>query len=214
MRLKKLHESFFSITIFKNCKEEMTMKKSGFTAIILLVLCACVPQRYQGTVDTVRDTGRAISSRVSDADEFSCSRSNTLPVKSRQLYENYYGTILTSDTAWLRTPGGKYRWGIANSKPLSLAHFGAYVKPLGKYGRFRAKVYIDQSIKADMVFTFRAESYNGEVLRNLPISPGATKTVDIDIAGVKKLYIGADLRINHDRAEKIVIGEPEFYSCR
>lgn len=185
-----------------------------FLLVAMLALCSCVSPGYKGTTDTARNIKKAVASGISDGEEFRCSRSSTLPVKSGQLYSNYYGTILTKDTAWLRTPGGNYRWGIANSKPLSLAHFGAYVKPSGKYGRFRTKVYIDRGIKADMVFTFRAESYNGDVLRNLVVSPGETKAVDIDIAGVKKLYIGSELRINHDQAEKIIIGEPEFYSCR
>lgn len=190
------------------------MNKLGLAAVVALVLCACVPQRYTGPVGAVRDIGKAIPPSIVEERQFSCARQNTLTVKSRKLYQDNYGTILTTDTSWLRTPGRNYRWGIANSKPLSLAHFGAYVKPSGKYGRFTANVYIDDGIKADVVFTFRAESYNGSVLRNLVIQPGETKTVDIDISGVKKLFIGADLRINHDMAEKIIIGEPEFYNCK
>ena len=190
------------------------MEKLVFAAVLALVLCACVPQQYSGPAGAVRDIGRAIPSSVTEESQFSCTRQSTLSVKTRQLYQDYYGSILTTDSNWLRTPGRNYRWGIANSKPLSMAHFGVYVKPSGKYGRFKANVYIDGAIKADMVFTFRAESYNGTVLRNLVIEPGETKTVDIDIAGVKKLFIGADLRINHDMANKIIIGEPEFYNCR
>lgn len=65
-----------------------------------------------------------------------------------------------------------------------------------------------------MVFTFRAGSRDGEVLKNLTVRPGETRKVDIETGGAKKLFIFTELRVNHDAAEKIVVGEPEFYNCR
>jgi len=195
------------------------MKKMALALVILLLTCACVPPQYQGTITAANDARKYLPSgrEVREEPEYQqpmCTRLNSLPVKKRQLYEDYYGTMLTTDKSWLRTPGGNYSWGIANTGRLSMAYFAAYVKSTGKYARFKTSIYIDRGIKADMVFTFRAGSRDGEVLKNLTIRPGETRKVDIETGGAKKLFIFTELRINHDTAEKIVIGEPEFYNCR
>ena len=195
------------------------MKKMALALVILLLTCACVSPQYQGTITAANDARKYLPSgrEVREEPEYQqpmCTRLNSLPVKKRQLYEDYYGTMLTTDKSWLRTPGGNYSWGIANTGRLSMAYFAAYVKSTGKYARFKTSIYIDRGIKADMVFTFRAGSRDGEVLKNLTIRPGETRKVDIETGGAKKLFIFTELRINHDTAEKIVIGEPEFYNCR
>jgi hypothetical protein len=195
------------------------MKKIALALVSLLLTCSCVPPQYQGTINAATDARKYLPP-VREAREEPydpqpmCTRLNSLPVKKRQLYEDYYGTMLTTDKSWLRTPGGNYNWGIANTGRLSMAYFAAYVKATGKYGRFKTSIYIDSGIKADMVFKFRAGSRDGEVLKSLTIRPGQTRKVDIETGGAKKLFIFSELRINHDTAEKIVIGEPEFYNCR
>jgi hypothetical protein len=143
-----------------------------------------------------------------------CQKINSMPVKTRQQFEDYYGTMITSDTASLRTPGGDYRWGIKNVSPLSMAYFASYVKPAGKYRYFRTRIYIDGGVRAPMIFLVRNGDRNGEVLKSVTINPGQTKEIVVEIPGVKKMYIGSELRINHDKAEKIVLGEPEFYNCK
>jgi hypothetical protein len=196
------------------------MKKMALALLTLLVMFSCVPPQYQSTLNTANEARkylppvREVIREEPDDQQPMCSRLNTLPVKKRQLYEDYYGTMLTTDKSWLRTPGGNYNWGIANAKRLSMAYFAAYVKATGKYARFKTSIYIDSGIKADMVFTIRANSRDGEVLKNLTIRPGQTRKVDIETGGAKKLFIFTELRINHDAAEKIVLGEPEFYNCR
>jgi len=195
------------------------MKKMALALLTLLVMCSCVPPQYQSTLNTANEARKYLPParevwQEPDDQQQMCTRLNSLPVKKRQLYEDYYGTILTSDKSWLRTPGGNYNWGIANAKRLSMAYFAAYVKATGKYARFKTSIYIDSGIKADMVFTIRANSRDGEVLKNLTIRPGQTRKIDIETGGAKKLFIFSELRINHDEAEKIVLGEPEFYNCR
>ena len=196
------------------------MKKICLALALPVALCACNTPAIHSALGTARDIGRVTTSdngsTWEDVDDTPpvCSTLSTLPVKSRQLYEDYYGTMLTLDTSSLRTPQRPYRWGITNPSPLSMAYFAAYVKPNGKYGRFRTNIFIDGGIKANMTFTFRADTYNGVVLKSLTIRPVQTKFVDFEISGVRKLYIGSELRINHDTARKIVIGEPEFYTCR
>jgi hypothetical protein len=37
--------------------------------------------------------------------------------------------------------------------------------------------------------------------------------VNFDTGGSKQIFVQSELRINHDTAKRIVIGEPEFYSC-
>lgn len=143
-----------------------------------------------------------------------CQKISSTPVKSRQLFEDYYGTMVTSDTSSLRTPGGDYRWGIRNSSPLSMAYFACYVKPAGKYRYFTTRIYIDRAVRAPMIFFVRNNDRNGEVLKSVTVNPGQTVEITVEIAGVRKMYVGSELRINHDKAEKIVLGEPELYNCR
>lgn len=196
------------------------MKRICLALMLPALLCSCATPSIHGAIGTARDIGRtgayAEGGAWEDADDVApaCSRLSTLPVKSRQLYDDYYGTMLTLDASSLRTPSRSYRWGITNPSPLSMAYFAAYVKPNGRYGRFRANIYVDGGVKANMTFTFRADTYNGVVLKSLAVRPGQTRMVDLDISGMRKLYIGSQLRINHDTARKIIIGEPEFYTCR
>ncbi len=143
-----------------------------------------------------------------------CQKINVTPVRTRQQYDDYYGTMITSDPSSLRTPGRNYRWGIKNSSPLSMAYFASYVKPAGYYNYFRTAIYIDGGIRAPMIFLVRNGDRNGEVLKSVTVHPGQTKEIDVDITGVRKMYIGSELRINHDKAVKIILGEPEFYNCK
>ena len=177
-------------------------------AISSLSLFSCAQTSHRGytTIDTVGASN--------DEEVFSCNRATPVAVKSRHQYENYYGTMITSDRGALRGARQGFRWGITNPKPASMEYFAAYVKPNGKYKRFRTTLYADSGIKADLVFLFRSSIYNGEVLKSVTLSPGETKTVDFEIDGVRKLFIGTELRTNHDSARKIIIGEPEFYNCR
>ena len=65
-----------------------------------------------------------------------------------------------------------------------------------------------------MIFLFRNNDREGEVIQKVTIEPGQTKVVDIEIRGVKKLFMGSELRINHGTARRIIFGEPEFYNCK
>jgi len=180
-----------------------------FAILIVFSLCGCVIQQPH--------PGRAVSVEppsIEPEAQPSCARVKVTAVKTRQLYEDYYGTMITGDRSSLKSPSRTFRWGITNSGPLEMAYFAAYVKPGGKYGRFRATVYIDDGIKAPMVFLFRRNDRNGEVLKSITVAPGKTEEVDFEIAGIKKTYIGSELRINHGNAVKLIIGEPEFYNCR
>jgi len=195
------------------------MKRIACGWLAALILSGCVvrqgpePVRVEGPPPPPPPPPARVVEPVDDAQP-ACGQRSTLEVRKRQQYEDHYGTMLTSDRAWLRTPGGSYRWGISNSGRLEMAYFAAYLKPGGKWDRFRARVYVDGGVKADMIFTVRAERYDGEVLKTLTVPPGGTRTVDVEVPGVKRLFIGSELRINHSHAEKLVIGEPEFYRCR
>jgi len=133
-----------------------------------------------------------------------------LAVKARAQYADYYGTMLTSDKKALIGGDKVYRWGITNEKPLEMAYFGAYLKPKGKFSHFKASLYADPGLKADLQFQIRAEKYNGAVLSSETLAPGETKEIDVEIAGVQQVYIGTELKISHDKARRIIIGEPTF----
>ncbi len=145
---------------------------------------------------------------------YTCDRKDVVPVRARTQYSDDYGTMMTSDAAALSTPARNYRWGIKNSKTLSLAYFTFYLRPEGRYRYFRTSIYIDRGVKAPMTFLVRNNDRKGDVLKSVTVYPGQTVDVDVEIGGVRRLNVRSELRINHDKAEKIIIGEPEFYNCR
>ena len=55
-----------------------------------------------------------------------------------------------------------------------------------------------------------AEKYNGVVLSSETLSPGETKEIEVEIPGIQQVYIGTELKTNHDKARRIIIGEPTF----
>lgn len=184
--------------------------KNVTVALLVLFLCSCASY----PLDNLIGGAPGFPSYDPEPVKARCSNVSATAVRTRQQYEDYYGTMITSDSSSLRTPAGTYRYGITNPTPLSMAYFAAYLKPASRYNYFRTKIYIDGGIKAPMVFLFRNGDRNGEVLKSVTIHPGQTREVDFEIAGVRKMYAGSELRINHDRAVKIIIGEPEFYNCR
>lgn len=143
------------------------------------------------------------------AEEGGCTKTRTLAIKSGKLYQDYYGSAVTSDKTILHG----YRWGVTNPKPQSMAYFGGTMKATGSFAKFRAKIYIDDGIKAPMEFSFKNNDRNGELLKSVTVAPGETVDMDFETGGSKKIFVQSELRINHDTARRIVIGEPEFYSC-
>jgi len=191
------------------------MKRVGISFLAVLFLYACA---YQSELTKVNDiyktTSRTFDSTEPEVYKPRCEQMSIVPIKTRLLYQDYYGTMITTDSSSLRASRGSFRWGITNPSPSSMAYFSAYVKPAVKYHYFRTYVYIDPGIKDTMVFLFRNNDREGEVLKRLSIEPGQIKVVDIDIEGVKKIFIGSELRINHGTGTKLIFGEPEFYNCR
>lgn len=145
----------------------------------------------------------------------SCDAVQITPIKTKQQYSDYYGTTLTANPALLASPSGTYKWGITNPKPLDMAYFAAHVMSGNKkFEYFRAKIYIDGGLKAPMNFTFQKNDRNGEQLHTMIIKPGETIVVDFPLNGAQKLYIASEIRINHGGAQRIIVGEPEFYNCK
>jgi len=185
------------------------MKQLILLVVFAFLLCSCAQDPF------VRQPVQPVQLPSPQPEiKFVCQKINSAPVRTRQQYDDYYGTMITGDTASLRTPGGNYRWGIKNSSPLSMAYFASYIKSAGKYNYFKTTIYIDGGIKAPMIFLVRNGDRNGEVLKSVTVNPGQTQEINVGIAGVNRIYIGSELRINHDKAEKIVLGEPELYNCK
>ncbi len=140
-------------------------------------------------------------------------KNDVLTINDTAHYEDYYGTILTTDTAKLATPDAAYRWGVTNDKDLNMQYFTFYLKPGEKYQKFRASFFVDGSSKADLVMNIRKDTYDGQVIKSLTLKPGETiKDVDVEIGGVNRLCIESNIKINHDIIKKIVVGEPLFYN--
>jgi len=134
----------------------------------------------------------------------------TVPVKEVSQYQDYYGTIITTDVAKLSTPDKAYSWGIVNGTPLELAIYGCYLSPMQKYKTLQASVYLDSGVKQDLVFEVRKDKYDGPVLQSLTLKPGSTTQLNVDITGVDKVCLIADIKIGHDKVSQLVIGEPVF----
>lgn len=177
--------------------------------LVALALCSCAELR-----PVTKGTDGTTLFGAPESIKPVCENRNVMQTRTRQHYEDYYGTMITTDPSTLTTRKTVYRWGITNQTPLDMAYFAAYVKPIGKFNRFNAKIYIDSGIKDSMTFFFRNGARDGEVLKSVTVSPGQTIGVDFEISGVKKMYVGSELRINHGRATRLIIGEPEFYNCR
>ncbi|MEW6573768.1 MAG: stalk domain-containing protein [Bacillota bacterium] len=140
-------------------------------------------------------------------------KSDVLQIKDTSHYEDEYGSIVTTDAAKLASPGGAYKWGITNKKDLSLDHFIFYLKPNGKYQRFRASFFLDEGVMAPLTVNIRKDDYNGAVIKSLVLTPGETLAgVDVETGGINRLCVEADVRINHDVVKKLIIGEPVFYN--
>jgi hypothetical protein len=189
------------------------MNRFFISFLAVLVLCSCAHQaKLDKAADMYKKGSRTFASTEPETYQTRCEKMVITPIKTKQLYDDHYGTMITSDSSSLRGTRG-YRWGITNPSPMTLAYFAAYAKPAGRFNYFRTYVYIDPEIKDTMVFLFRNNDSQGEVLKQLTIEPGQTKAVDIEITGVKRLFMGTELRINHAKATKMILGEPEFYNC-
>jgi hypothetical protein len=185
------------------------MRNYFVLGLVLFLFCSCAE-----LPPATKSGDRPAVSGILDSVRPACDNRNVMQTRTRQHYQDYYGTMMTTDPSTLTTSRTVYRWGIVNNAPLEMAYFAAYLKPQGRFNRFNAKIYIDSGIKAPMNFLFRNGDREGGVLKSVTVNPGQTVGLDFEIAGVKKMYVGSELRINHAKATRIVIGEPEFYNCR
>ncbi len=172
--------------------------------LVMFGLCACE------SLGPVRSPAQS----APPVPAYTCDKKDVVPVRTKTQYSDDYGTMMTSDAAALSTPAKNYRWGIKNSSTLSMAYFTFYVRPEGRYRYFKTTIYIDRGVKAPMTFFVRNNDRKGDVLKSVTVYPGQTVDVDVEIRGIRRLNIWSELRINHDKAEKIIFGEPEFYNCR
>ena len=129
-------------------------------------------------------------------------RNETVKITNADQYNDYYGTVITQDSALLKGGDKTYKWGITNNKPQSMATLGCYLLPQGKYTRFVASTYVDEDVKADLVLDIRKDTFNGPVLKSYTLVPGETVNIEADITGVSKLYITTEVKTNHETVNK------------
>lgn len=137
-------------------------------------------------------------------------KNKEVAVTDAEQYKDYYGTVITQNAKLLTTSEKTYEWGITNEEPLELAYFGCYVSPMNKYKKFTASVYLDAGVQKDLLIEIRKNTYDGEVIKSYMLSPGKYTDIDIDISGIKKMYLIANIKSDHGKVNKMVIGEPMF----
>jgi len=138
------------------------------------------------------------------------ARNQTVQITSADQYKDYYGTVITQDSALLKGGDKTYKWGITNNQPQSMATVGCYLLPEGKYTKFAASTYVDEGVKMDLVLEIRKDTFDGPVLKSYTLAHGETTNIEADITGVSKFYITTSVKIGHDTVNKLIIGEPVF----
>lgn len=134
------------------------------------------------------------------------------PINDSSMYNDSYGTILTEDAAKIASPSFSYKWGITNGKVLDMSYFDCLLIPNNKYSKFKASIYMDSAVKRDLIMEFRKDNKNGEVLKSITLEPGKTTEVEVEIGGVYQFFITSEVKIGHDKVEKLIIGEPVFFN--
>lgn len=137
-------------------------------------------------------------------------KNETVQITTADQYKDYYGTVITKDSALLKGDDKTYKWGITNNQPQSMATVGCTLLPQGKYTKFAASAYIDAGVKMNLVLEIRKDTFDGTVLKSYTLLPGETTDIEADITGVSKLYITTSVKIGNDTVNKFIIGEPVF----
>ncbi|MHB9095160.1 MAG: hypothetical protein ACYC21_10830 [Eubacteriales bacterium] len=91
---------------------------------------------------------------------------------------------------------------------------GAAIGVIAATGDIQIKALLAGSIKMKLNGKdFNPRDIDGtyiEVIKSMILKPGETTTVDINLEGIKKFCIISDIKIGHDKVNKLVIGEPSF----
>lgn len=158
---------------------------------------AKMPVDYEASTQTVWIGGKVEVAKISES----------------EYYEDYYGTIVTTDSTKLSTASKAYKWGITNDKDLDMQAFTCYLKPNGNYKHFKTSIFLDSSAKDNLTINIRKDKYDGDVIKSIVIKPGETiENIDVDIGGINKICLESNVKINHGIIKKIVFGEPIFYN--
>ena len=137
-------------------------------------------------------------------------RNETVQITNANQYQDYYGTVITKDPTQLKGDDKTYGWGITNNQTQEMATVGCVLLPQSQYTTFAASAYVDKGVKMDMIIEIRKDTFDGPVLKSYTLSPGETIDMNADITGVSKIYVTTDVKIGHDKIEKLIIGEPVF----
>lgn len=126
-------------------------------------------------------------------------------------YRDYFGTFFTTSPRLLHTTQNTFRWGVTNPKPLEMAYFaGTFTAGPGPATAFQTSIHVDEGVKAPLEFTFRKDSRNGDLLETVQVRPGQTLQVRISTGGARTVFVTSEVKIQHDKATRIILGEPQF----
>lgn len=176
------------------------------------------PITYKGrTYLPVRALANALSVAVdydSETHTVYLGEKERIPLKGED-YEKMYTSQFSVDKAQLMVNGKQYEWGIVYTGTAGSYEYSGFIYPRGRYQKFCGVACMEDTDNStdEVIIKIRENDYQGKVLKELTVKKGESIPFEIDIPGVKTLYIQnlvSDRVPKSTNPDKMIIGEPYF----
>jgi len=137
-----------------------------------------------------------------------------IPVAGTDFKKNYTCQF-SVDTSQLFVNNQQYQWGIVYTGTDGNYEYSCFVCPNGEYQKFGGTACfqdLDNSTE-EVIIKIRDTDYQGTVLKEITLKKGDSTAFEIDIPGVKTLYIQnlvSDRVPKSSNPDRLVIAEPYF----
>lgn len=176
------------------------------------------PISYNGrTYLPVQSIAKALSVAVSyDAasQTIYIGERDRIPMEGKDYVKNYTSQF-SSDKSQLLINGKQYSWGIVYTGTEGYYEYSGFIYPNGKYQRFGGVACMEDLDKSteEVIIKIRENNYEGRVLKEITIKKGESIPFEIDIAGIKTLYIQnlvTDRVPKNTKPDQMILAEPYF----
>lgn len=164
---------------------------------------------------------RAIANALSVAVDYDAANriiylgeKDRVPLEGKDFMKNYTCQF-SVEKDQLLVNGKQYQWGIVYTGTEGYYEYSGFVYPNGKYQKFGGVACMNDMDNStdEVTIRIRDKDYEGTVLKELTIKKGESIPFEIDIPGIKTLYIQ---NLVYDRVpkntnpEQMMIAEPYF----